>query len=499
MKSFDISLHLRNKSKDAANEGVRILREIKETINLFSVNMRRVKIPPAAFVLSVCFILATVLGIQNYYSSFFHMVMVEGEEIGLVRDTEDVEEIVDELVEAKSLKYSFKVFAEKEITYSDLEYRFRGTERLDEVQEIIKERLTFYTVGYHVYIDEEPVLHVESNTVLEELIDALKQRYISTRRDTEIIDISTSENITGEWVRVAPEKIKTLGEAFVLFYPDNASDRVYLASRGDTLRDIASNNNIDVDELEDINPQLKNESLEEGQEINVPEADSLINIIAVEEYKEEEEISYDKEYIYNNDMDADESNIKTEGEPGIKETTYRITKKNGEEIERENVGEKITKKPVNRVIEQGTKSYSVAGGREGTGQFIWPVPSSYDGGGRITRGFTGGHAGIDIYAGTLTNTPIIASDSGTVVASHYHSGYGNMIVISHGSYFTVYAHNSRSLVKTGQEVEQGSVIGYMGNTGQTFGRTGIHLHFEIRRGSSGNWQQARPLNPMNFF
>ena len=94
-----------------------------------------------------------------------------------------------------------------------------------------------------------------------------------------------------------------------------------------------------------------------------------------------------------------------------------------------------------------------------------------------------GHAGID-YA-CPEGTPILASAEGIVVFAGWdNTGYGNCVIIQHNdNNATLYAHLSRICVVLRQKVEQGQVIGYSGNTGNS---TGPHLHFEIRR----NWKDA---------
>ena len=74
---------------------------------------------------------------------------------------------------------------------------------------------------------------------------------------------------------------------------------------------------------------------------------------------------------------------------------------------------------------------------------------------------------------------ILASLSGKVVSSGwYNSVYGNVVILNHGNNIqTFYAHMSKTLVKVGQEVKRGDVIGKVGSTGLS---TGPHLHFEIR-------------------
>lgn len=120
--------------------------------------------------------------------------------------------------------------------------------------------------------------------------------------------------------------------------------------------------------------------------------------------------------------------------------------------------------------------------------------------GRITSGFRPphrpNHHGVDIAkTGTV---PIVAAADGVVIRSYYSPSYGETVFISHyidgQTYTTVYAHMRRHsrAVSEMQTVKKGQFIGYMGNTGQSFGQ---HLHFELHRGA---WNQAKSnaINPV---
>ena len=86
------------------------------------------------------------------------------------------------------------------------------------------------------------------------------------------------------------------------------------------------------------------------------------------------------------------------------------------------------------------------------------------------------HEGIDFLVDT--GTPIHAAAGGLVVAAELHPQYGHMIDIDHGNDFTSrYAHASKLLVKTGDLVQRGAIIGLSGSTGRS---TGPHVHFEVR-------------------
>lgn len=90
------------------------------------------------------------------------------------------------------------------------------------------------------------------------------------------------------------------------------------------------------------------------------------------------------------------------------------------------------------------------------------------------------HKGIDIAFGY--GVPIVATARGKIVQIDSEPmGFGNYVVIRHKyGFYTKYAHLQRILVTRGQEVQQGEVIGTMGNTGLS---TGPHIHYEVRVGS----------------
>lgn len=88
------------------------------------------------------------------------------------------------------------------------------------------------------------------------------------------------------------------------------------------------------------------------------------------------------------------------------------------------------------------------------------------------------HKGVDYAA--PRGTPIKATGAGKVVFRGRKGGYGNVVIVQHGSaYQTLYAHMSKfaSKARSGRKVKQGQIIGYVGSTGLA---TGPHLHYEFR-------------------
>ena len=97
------------------------------------------------------------------------------------------------------------------------------------------------------------------------------------------------------------------------------------------------------------------------------------------------------------------------------------------------------------------------------------------------------HPGVDI--ATAMGTPIHATAAGVVTNAGWYGGYGRYVEIDHGDgYVTAYGHHSAIAVATGQHVNKGDVIAYVGNSGMS---TGPHVHYEVR-------VNGREVNPMSF-
>ena len=154
--------------------------------------------------------------------------------------------------------------------------------------------------------------------------------------------------------------------------------------------------------------------------------------------------------------------------------------------------EEAKKKAEEQNNSAGSNSGSNSGGGVSSKGFIRPVKS-----GKITAQmyYSSGkyHGAVDF--GVSVGTPVYAAADGIVVTSTWGGldSYGYYVKIKHyNGYYTLYAHASSLVAKVGQEVKQGDLIMYSGNTGNS---TGPHLHYEVRK-SPGGYNDR--VNPMNF-
>ncbi len=97
------------------------------------------------------------------------------------------------------------------------------------------------------------------------------------------------------------------------------------------------------------------------------------------------------------------------------------------------------------------------------------------------------HPGIDLHA--PKGTPILAAAKGSVSYAGWKVGYGSTIEVNHGfGYMTRYAHASEILVRKGQKIARGDVLGQVGRTGTA---TAAHLHYEV-------WVGGKARNPLDY-
>lgn len=216
--------------------------------------------------------------------------------------------------------------------------------------------------------------------------------------------------------------------------------------KGQTLWRIAKTYNVDIQEVAEWNDIADPAEINTGEKIFIPGAWRLLK---VEPYKPPEKITggAEKEKKANNWQAID---------PGGQRQAMRHTEE-----------------PAGKIVLERWR-------------FAWPVKGSVISPFGMRSGKK--HDGIDIAA--PEGSAVLAAAEGEIIYSDDGiRGYGNIVMLKHDDGFiTVYAHNEENLVKVGDFVRRGEIIGKVGNTGHS---SGPHLHFEVRK-------DRRPRNPLFF-
>lgn len=336
-----------------------------------------------------------------------------------------------------------------------------------------------------LYIDGQKIGTMKDTRGINKVLDSFKLRYVD--ESSEIIDVRFAQNVEVRSAQVGVVQFDGYMSADALKHKielGTSEIREHEIQPGDNYWIISQNYGIEMEELEAANPEVDPAYLVVGQKIKLVAPTPLLTVISSERIAYTEDIEYETVYEDTDQYYKGQSRVKSSGSYGEVAIEAQLVKENGQIVSRIVVSEKVTSEPVAQVVYVGIKDPPP---RMGTGVLGYPLPYyayvSSEFGDTYYRYFP--HTGIDLVCGV--GTEVYASDGGTVVAAGWSSSYGYRVLIDHGGNIeTLYAHCSSIAVDVGEQVYQGQVIAYSGNTGYS---TGPHLHFEVR--VNGVYQNPR--------
>lgn len=490
------------------------------------------KIDSILFLAASTLLVMTMLGLQYYFSCHLYVVLLDDIELGTVEDAAEIEHFVSTLTERCGDLYGMNLETGEKIALIK-EFRPDSKPAPDAVQNAIRQQISFKTKAYLIKVNGEPLVPVASADVLDEVVDSLKEVYISSSEGVRIIDTYILEDLDLDEQNLPLHEIFSAEEVVTLLTgKDNEQSLLTLAwielySRS-TPR---SSHFFESDKTPPTTITGAQSEQISGSGDSTLE-DIKVRVITTEEIKVVEILPFEIDYIESEDRLQELDEIVTPGSDGLKEIVYHIIRENGIEIEQILISELILEEPVNQVVStpqdqppakavtpsqtrptikpqiktipkpqiktstQFPAKSTLQSNTPGTERFVWPVQGHgiiYPG-----RGFSSSHTGIDIHIDHGTN--VLAADSGVVWFSGYGSTQGNYLIIHHGRYWTLYLHNSVNLVSKGDRVSRGQVIARVGTTGRAIG---AHLHFEVRvDDGTGKWSsyyQHKPVDPLQFY
>ncbi len=347
--------------------------------------------------------------------------------------------------------------------------------------------------AYAIAVNGKDVVYVPTEKDAEAVLDGIVAAYTQGGSVTEY---AFEEEITYQEKDIVTAAEAAKNKSLVETYVCQADEAVryilngtstpltYTVQGGDTLWDIALANNISVYELQQMNPG-KFEHLSIGDTINLYQKTPIVNVVTTEVVTATEIIPYGTSYTNSSSLYKGQTKVQKAGVNGSKETVTQIVKRNGYELSRAVLSEKVLAQPVAQVALVGTKAAPISTGSGTLSNPLHPMTVS-SGFGASRSGGSRSHKGIDIRA--AKGTSFTAADSGTVTFAGWSGSYGYLITINHGNGIqTKYAHCNSIGVSVGDNVKKGQVLGTVGSTGNA---TGNVLHFEV----VVNGVQKNPLN-----
>lgn len=436
--------------------------------------------------------IAFLVGVIKYGSGLEYGIAVEynGKDMGIISaeaDFEKAERDVQQRISYSegdkavdlSAKFSLRII-------SDGDKLISSGQLADKMLEASDEELG---EAYGIYIDGEFIGAVHDKKKIETALDDRLFNYGAEGLVRDIAFVNKIEFTEGIYLQ---SSIRSEKETIELLTSSKEKKHVHFAQDGETVIDIIQKYGMELEEFNEMNPSAEN-GIQKGKLLYVVERENYLPIQYVREMETLSFLNYETLEVETSSLNVGTRAVLVKGERGEKKSTIEITYIDGIESARKVLSSEVTKNPVVETIGVGTYSASpddpqtvyFGSPLTGSGEMGWPVD-----GGWVSDSFISdrNHKGMDIAA--PESTEIYAAQEGTVVAAGWNSGgYGNVVMIEHpNGYATVYAHMISTYAVEGQYVSKGQLIGFVGNTGNSFGN---HCHFEVR-------YQGICLDPASF-
>lgn len=440
---------------------------IHEFLQMLRNNRRIILRYGAAFVM----IFVGLLALLNYATGYEYAY--KGRTLGVVKDQENVLQIVDLVSENLTKEYGTKIHIdpEEDISFKRVTTLNREVDNMDRVLSRLSNMTDTQAEAYAILINGKPKYYLESKESAQSVIQKIKDYYIPRKKQGNYEYVGFVEDVQVVRMDTIVGNIHSENSVYKDILKGKKGEGYYTIKAGETISGICDKLGISIKTLRKMNPKLDIGLIHAGDKLLVSKAVPSLTVktIGVEKYNKK--IKYKTIYKKTSSLYKGDTQVSRNGVYGSKRITSRVVRKNGKKVKETVLNTKVTKKPIAKIVLKGTKKRPPT---VGSGKFAWPVH-----GARLesTFGYRWGrlHEGLDLSCST--GTPIYAADGGTVVVAGWYYGYGYCVIIDHQNGFkTLYGHCSALYVSEGEKVYKGKHIAGVGNTGNSYGS---HLHFEI--------------------
>ena len=483
----------KNRVETSQRIRVRLLGTLKETVDWVKFRGRSISWKsPAFFGITTFFLVAVIAGTVylNETVSATYLVL-NGQRLGLVASEKAGNDLLSNVLDksGNGLGIAAK-------THDRIEFQTVRVKKVVWVEQQLKPKdleakLNTYVDGWEIKADGQRLVVLPRKEDAEKVLTDYENYYAKPGPDNQVTSVSLNEHVEINPVEVDVNEVQSPDKALSTLEAGKTTTKDYVVQQNDSWWLIARKNDMKTKEVLAGNPGATEDTvLQPGQVIKLVSITPYLTVLSKGTYTATEIIPFDVVSKTDYNLGSGQTVVKQQGSDGSKIVTYFYERKNGHDVSKTVVTQKVVKEAVPQVVAKGPDAdrVTIAYASRGSGSvpsLMWPIR------GRINSyyGMRWGsfHTGIDI-AGD-TGDPYVAAAAGKVVAAGWDGGYGKMILIDHGNgVMTRYAHSSTLLVSVGQQVTKGQTIGLVGSTGNT---TGPHLHFEIISNGS-------TLNPLSY-
>ncbi len=288
-------------------------------------------------------------------------IKINGQPIGLVRNVSTGKDLVKTLLEQQGKPFGVVAKTHDQIDYENV--RVNPAVYLESTlsEEKLGDKLRYYLDGYKLEADGSIIAFLPSKEDTEKLLKDYEGYYVKPSEENKVTAVNFAEEVRVEKVEAQPDQIKKYDQAFKVLIDGKITTKDYTVLADDSWWLIARKNNMLTDEVLAGNPgATKDSKLQPGQIIKLVASTPYLTVVSQGTYTGPETIPYDVVTKTDNKLRTGQTKVIEQGSNGTKMVTYSYEQKNGIDVTKQVLEEKVIKTPVNRVIAKGPNSRPVS-------------------------------------------------------------------------------------------------------------------------------------------
>ncbi|MDQ7092514.1 NlpC/P60 family protein [Desulfosporosinus sp. PR] len=282
-------------------------------------------------------------------------IMINGQQIGLARDAAAGQNLVESILKEQGKSFGLVAKTHDIVTYENV--RVRPAVYLESVlnEKALEDNLKYYFDGYELEANDSVIAVLPTKEDADKVLKQYQDYYVKPSDENKVTSISFDENISVKKAEVSSNQMETADQAFKVLMDGNITTKDYTVLPNDSWWLIARKNDMLTDEVLAGNPGATKETkLKPGQIIKLVDSTPYITVVSKGTYSGSEAIPFDVVTKTDSSLGYGKTKVLTQGSNGSKLVTYSYVQKNGIDVTKQVLDEKVTQTPVNQVVAKGS-------------------------------------------------------------------------------------------------------------------------------------------------